>query len=83
MKTIIVYGSSTGTTKDIADRIAEKFGVAADDVRDAADFDAEDVANYDLLIFGSSNFIVPSMIFIIVAFTAERRFSKKPEVAAK
>ena len=36
-----------------------------------------------LLIFGSSNFIVPSMIFIIVAFTAERRFSKKPEVAAK
>ena len=40
MKTIIVYGSSTGTTKDIADRIAEKFGVAADDVRDAADFDA-------------------------------------------
>ena len=54
MKTIIVYGSSTGTTKDIADRIAEKFGVAADDVRDAADFDAEDVANYDLLIFGSS-----------------------------
>ena len=54
MKTIIVYGSSTGTTKDIADRIAEKFGVAADDVRDAADFNAEDVANYDLLIFGSS-----------------------------
>lgn len=54
MKTIIVYGSSTGTTKDIADRIAEKFGVGADDVRDAADFSAEDVADYDLLIFGSS-----------------------------
>ena len=36
-----------------------------------------------ILIFGSSNFIVPAMIFIIVAFTAERRFSKKPEVAAK
>ena len=54
MKTVIVYGSSTGTTKDIADRIAEKFGVAADDVRDAAEFDAEDVANYDLLILGSS-----------------------------
>lgn len=54
MKTIIVYGSSTGTTKDIADRIAEKFGVGADDVRDAADFNAEDLADYDLLIFGSS-----------------------------
>ena len=36
-----------------------------------------------LLIFGSSNFIVPSMIFIIVCFTAERKLSKKPEVAAK
>ena len=36
-----------------------------------------------LLIFRSSNFIVPSMIFIIVCFTAERKLSKKPEVAAK
>ena len=36
-----------------------------------------------LLIFGSSNFIVPSMIFIIICFTAERKLSKKPEVAAK
>lgn len=52
MKTIIVFGSSTGTTQGIAERIAEKFDGA--EVRDAADFSAEDVADYDLLILGSS-----------------------------
>lgn len=36
-----------------------------------------------LLIFGSSNFIVPSMVFIIICFTAERKFSQKQEVATK
>ena len=30
-----------------------------------------------LLIFGSSNFIVPAMVFIIICFTAERKVSKK------
>ena len=30
-----------------------------------------------LLIFGSSNFIVPAMAFIIICFTAERKISKK------
>lgn len=37
-----------------------------------------------LLIFGSSNFIVPAMAFIIICFSAERKFSKKvTEVDAK
>ena len=30
-----------------------------------------------LLVFGSSNFIVPAMAFIIICFTAERKISKK------
>ena len=30
-----------------------------------------------LLIFGSSNFIVPAMVFIIICFTAERKVSRK------
>ena len=37
-----------------------------------------------LLIFESSNFIVPAMAFIIICFSAERKFSKKvTEVDAK
>lgn len=36
-----------------------------------------------LLLFGNSKFIVPSMILIILCFTAEHKYSKRPEVAAK
>lgn len=54
MKTIIVYGSSTGTTEGVAGQIAEKFGVAEDAVKSAADTNAEEIAGYDLLLLGSS-----------------------------
>lgn len=50
----IFYGSSTGTTEGIAQRIAEKLGVDASDVHDVASASASDVAPYDLLILGSS-----------------------------
>ncbi|MDR2125550.1 MAG: flavodoxin [Prevotellaceae bacterium] len=49
----IFYGSTTGNTKDIAVKIAEKLGINSADVHDVAsgyvDFD-----NYDVLLFGTS-----------------------------
>lgn len=51
-KTIIIYGSSTGTCESIAQMIGEKLGVA--DVVAAADITADKVAEYDNLILGSS-----------------------------
>ena len=50
-KTIVVYGSSTGTCESIANTIAEKLGVEAINV---SDFSAEVVAENDNLILGSS-----------------------------
>ncbi len=50
-KTIVVYGSSTGTCESIANTIAEKLGVEAIDV---AGFSAETVAENDNLILGTS-----------------------------
>jgi flavodoxin I len=49
----IFYGSSTGNTKDIAVKIAEKLGVASSDVYDVASGIA-DFGNYDVLLFGAS-----------------------------
>lgn len=50
----IFYGSSTGTTEDIANRIAEQLGVASDDVYDVAEADASDADAYDIILLGSS-----------------------------
>ena len=50
-KTIVVYGSSTGTCENIANTIAEKLGVEAINV---ADFSADTIANHDNLILGTS-----------------------------
>ncbi len=50
-KTIVVFGSSTGTCEAIANTIAEKLGVEAINV---TDFNADVVANNDNLILGTS-----------------------------
>lgn len=50
----IFFGSSSGTTEDIASRVASRFGVGADDVHNVASADAADMANYDVLLLGSS-----------------------------
>ncbi len=50
-KTIVVYGSSTGTTEDIAGRIAQKVGADAIAV---SDLNADVIAANDNLILGSS-----------------------------
>ncbi|GAB6982504.1 flavodoxin FldA [Prevotella dentasini] len=50
-KTVVVYGSSTGTCENIANTIAEKLGTEAVNV---ADFNADVVAENDNLILGTS-----------------------------
>lgn len=51
-KTLIIYGSSTGTCEDLASRIAAKLGV--EDVIDVAKLAAGQVAEYQNLILGTS-----------------------------
>ncbi len=53
-KTGIFYGSATGTTEHVAKQIAEAMGVSPEDVHDVAKSRPSDVADYDVLIFGSS-----------------------------
>ena len=50
----IFFGSSSGTTEDIAGRVAGLFGVSSSDVHNVADANAADMANYDVLLLGSS-----------------------------
>ncbi|MCM1517012.1 MAG: flavodoxin [Pseudoflavonifractor sp.] len=50
----IFYGSSTGTTADVASRIAKSLGVADADVHDVAKSAPSDVAPYDVLLLGTS-----------------------------
>lgn len=54
MKTAIFYGSSTGTTKEIAGRIAKALGVDEKDVYNVADTSVTKLGDYDELILGSS-----------------------------
>ena len=50
-KAIVVYGSTTGTTEDIAGRIASKLGVDAINVTDLTE---DVIAANDVLVLGSS-----------------------------
>lgn len=50
-KTIVVFGSTTGMTEEVAGKIAEKLGA---DVMNVTDLTADTVAKYDNLILGSS-----------------------------
>lgn len=50
----IFFGTTSGTTEDIANRIAERLGVATADVHNVADADAVAVAPYEVLLLGSS-----------------------------
>ena len=49
----IFYGSATGTTAEVAHRIADALGVEDKDVRDVAPAEPTDVAPYDALVLGS------------------------------
>ena len=48
---IVVYGSTTGTTEDVAGRIASKIGATAIPV---SDFNGDVIAANDVLVLGSS-----------------------------
>lgn len=52
-KVAVYYGSSTGTTADLAQRIAKAVGAEAH-CYDVANADANEAANFDVLILGSS-----------------------------
>ena len=55
MKTTgIFYGSSTGTTEDVAKRIAAKLGVADSDIYDVASASPADAEKYEALLLGTS-----------------------------
>ena len=55
MKSIgIFYGSSTGTTSDLAQKIASALGVDSANVMDVENADDPDAAKYDVLLLGSS-----------------------------
>ena len=53
-KTAIIYGSTTGTTEDIAGRIASKLNIAQGDIYELSKVTADTVAGYDTLLLGSS-----------------------------
>lgn len=53
-KTGIFFGSSSGTTEDIAGRIAQKLGLNSSDVHNVDSASVDDVAPYEALILGSS-----------------------------
>lgn len=50
----IFYGSTTGTTEEVANKIAGKLGVDAADVYNVAETAPDKVGDYDVLLLGSS-----------------------------
>lgn len=50
----IFYGSTTGTTKEVAEQIADSLGVDGADVHDVINCSPSAVADYDVLILGAS-----------------------------
>ncbi len=50
----IFYGSTTGNTQRVAERIQAGFGSEAADLRPIAEASADEVSSYQYLIFGSS-----------------------------
>ncbi|MDE6651418.1 MAG: flavodoxin [Paramuribaculum sp.] len=50
----IFYGSSTGTTKSVAERIGTTLGISKEDVFDVANVSPSKLADYDVLLLGTS-----------------------------
>lgn len=53
-KTGIFYGSSTGTTREVAKKLGEALGVDSADIFDVAVAKPSDLDGYDLILFGCS-----------------------------
>lgn len=56
MKTGIFYASSTGTTADVAARIAKAMGVPEADIHDVAKTAPSVLGDYDLIVIGSPTY---------------------------
>ena len=54
MKIGIFFGSSTGTTEDVAGRIASVLNVDSADVHNVSGANSSDIEGYDVLVLGSS-----------------------------
>lgn len=50
----IFYGSTTGVTAEVAKKLGEILGVDAEDIRDVASTAPSAVADYDILVLGTS-----------------------------
>lgn len=50
----VFYGSTTGTTEDVARRIAEKLNVPQGDIHDVSVLTDALVKEYDVLVLGTS-----------------------------
>ena len=50
----IFFGSTTGTAEELAGKIAERLNVAASDVHNVGETQADAVAPYDVLLLGTS-----------------------------
>ncbi len=54
MKIAVIYGSSTGATEDVAKRIAGAMNVETNNIMDVANISPDKVADFDVLLLGSS-----------------------------
>jgi flavodoxin I len=52
--TAIIFGSTTGMTEDVANKIASRLNLSKDNVYGVADITPEIIARYDVLLLGSS-----------------------------
>lgn len=50
----IFYGSTTGSTEQVANTLAQTLGIAADDIHNVGTTSATEAARYDTLLLGSS-----------------------------
>jgi flavodoxin I len=53
-KTVIIFGSTTGMTEDIAKKIASQLDIAKENVYEVANITPEIISRYDTLLLGSS-----------------------------
>lgn len=60
-KTGIFYGSTTGNTESVAEKIAEQMGIGDEDVHNVAQARVEDVQPYEVLLLGCSTWGVGEM----------------------
>ena len=50
----IFFGSTTGYTEEVAEKIATRLGVGKEDIHNVMDTQVEAVAPYDVLLLGCS-----------------------------